>query len=563
MSLFLIFSLSPVSWSQTNPTMSSQQRTYQLEEDAQALTSRIEKKKESPDIEKEKTEEPVAPDSSERVLIKDIVVTGGTYISGKEIDKITAPSKNKNLTIRDMQVVADKITDVYRQKGYITSRAYLPPQKIENNILNIIVVEGKAGSIDIKGNKYFSTKYLLSKITLKKGDPFNYNNLRKDMVKINQSPDCFSRAVLVPGKDPGETDISLEVKDHMPIHAGLSWDNYGSRYIDGQRYSTKLIDNNFLGFGDVLSFEYQLAQSSRYFLKDMRYFIPLKHGWGIGMFASLSRVKLGQEFEDLDVRGKSNIYGVFANKSLIDTENLDLGLSLGFDYKNITNYQTGAVASQDRLRIAKFGLDFDLTDNFGRTIINNEVDMGIPNIMGGLHKASATTSSSRSGAGGNFTKNTTNIVRLQKMPLSSNILWKSQIQQTSNVLTAAEQFQIGGIVNVRGYPPAEVVGDSGYSTTVEWNFPIYGLSKNAGVPLSKAKLYDALRAAIFYDWANAHLKRPLSNEGKNRTLRSAGFGFRFNLPEDFSAKVDFAWPLDNAPSDGDRLHIWVQISKNF
>ena len=54
-----------------------------------------------------------------------------------------------------MQKVADLITDIYRRKGYVTSRAYLPPQRVEQGILEIRIVEGITGDIDIIGTKQY------------------------------------------------------------------------------------------------------------------------------------------------------------------------------------------------------------------------------------------------------------------------------------------------------------------------------------------------------------------------------------------------------------------------
>ncbi len=101
------------------------------------------------------------------------------------------------------------------------------------------------------------------------------------------------------------------------------------------------------------------------------------------------------------------------------------------------------------------------------------------------------------------------------------------------------------------------------SMTWEWTIQPYFFPKDIKVPFSKAKFYNAFRIAMFYDWANARLKRPTATEEKNKTLSSAGCGVRFNLPEDFSVRVDFAWPLDNTPSDGDHMHTWASVTKNF
>lgn len=529
-SALFIFTFSLTSYSAPAPTGEQVIRTQELEQKEKALREKVETKRPEAGVEKQApaTHEPVST-SKEKTLIKNITLIGVTLLPDKEISKIVMPYKNKELTMGDMETVANLITDAYRQKGYITSRAYLPPQKIQNATFEIRVLEGTMGGVEVKGNRFFRASLLKRKITLKKGEAFNYDTLRSDMVKINELPDRSSKAVLAPGKDPGTTDLVLEVKDSLPIHIGFDWDNFGSRYIDSQRYSVSFVDNNLTGFDDKLTFQYQMAQASRYYLKNIRYTLPLDNAWDIGGYAMLNRVKLGREFEDQDVRGKSQVYGIFIDNYLINTERTDFSLTYGFDYKDSINHQNGAMTSHDRLRIAKFGLDLDVTDNTGRTILTNEAAWGIPNIMGGSKIKDSETSN---GAGGKFFKDTMNLLRLQKMPFSSAILWKSQIQLSPYVLPSSEQFQIGGITNVRGYPPAESVGDRGYSTTFEWSFPPYLFPKNVKVPFSKANFYDAFRVVTFYDWASSRLKKPTAPTDKTKTLSSLGCGVRLNLPED-------------------------------
>ncbi len=526
------------------------------------LRERLEQKKQAPEIEdKEKPQQAPASTSQQKVLIKKIDVLGVTLLREDKINKITSQYENQDLSMADMQKVADLITDAYRKKGYITSRAYLPPQKIEQNTVEIRVMEGAMGNVEIKGNRYFKTKLLRKKITLAKGEPFNYDILKSNLSKLNEHPDRKTRAVLMPGKEPGTTDIVLEVKDKLPIHFGLDWDNYGSRYISKNRYRGTITHNNLLGFDDILTLQYQKSERNAYWLSSARYLLPLTDDFSIGAYGARSRVTLGKEFEEMDARAKSRLYGIYTIHSIIQKEDFSLNFNLGFDYKDVFNFFLGDETSRDRLRIGKAGVDIDATDKFGRTIITQEIGYGIPGIMGGLETRDP--HASREGAGGKFVKNTLNLLRLQKLPFDSILYWKNQLQFSPYILPSTEQFQIGGVANVRGYPPAEVVGDQGYAMTWELSLPVYFIPKSIKVPLSEAKLYDSVRVALFYDWANTRLRRPQPGEEKNKTLRGAGVGVRVYLPEDFSTRVDFAWPLDNTPSDGNHLHTWFEISKAF
>jgi hemolysin activation/secretion protein len=333
--------------------------------------------------------------------------------------------------------------------------------------------------------------------------------------------------------------------------------------VDKDRVRTTLTHNNLLGLDDVLALQYQTAEGENYTLATLRYVLPLVPGLKLGFFAADSKIDLRQEFEEENgnARGKSRLFSVYATQALIDKENMNLNLNVGFDYKDTYNFQGGLETSRDRLRVAKASCDLDITDQWGRTILNNELSYGIDGIMGGLNKKD--NQASRAGAGGKFVKDTLGLLRLHKMPFGTTLLWKNQIQWSSYALPAAEQFQTGGIINVRAYPSAEVVGDKGYSMTWELSIPPYFVPKGFKVPFSQAKLYDVLRIVTFYDWANTRLRRPLPTEEKSKTLRGIGCGVRLFLPENFSIRVECAWPFDNTPSDNDHMHMWTEVSKSF
>jgi hemolysin activation/secretion protein len=480
----------------------------------------------------------------------------------EEIEGVIKGYENQELAVSTMQQLADRITEVYRKKGFVTSRAYLPPQKIENKLLEIRVIEGITGDITVKGNRYFKSELISRKIALKKGQAFNYENLRRGLSRINQLPDRNAKAVLLPGKEPGTTDIILEVSDRLPLHVGFDWDNYGSRYIDSQRFRLTVTDNNLLGFDDVLTFQAQTAQASAYDLFALRYVFPITQDLKVGFFAARSKIELQKEYKGSDTRGKYKYFSLYFTQSIIDRENVSLAADFGFDYKDLFNFASGLETSRDRLRNLRLGFDFNATDNYGRTLFTEEFTYGLARIMGGLDPRDP--DSSVSGAGGKFLKNNLNLVRLQKMPFNSLLLWKNQAQLSPYILTAAEQFQIGGIANVRGYPPAEVVGDTGASMTWEWSFPVYFIPKKTKVPFSQSTFYDAFRVVGFYDWAWSYLHRPSAGVKKSTTLRAAGAGIRFNLKEDLSLRYDIAWPLDGRiPSDGKRAHQWMEFSKSF
>ncbi len=563
---FFLF-LTPVVFAQTVPTAqqaSGQESLRQMQERDKKLRGKIEhpRKEEAAPAEAPAVQPEENAGPSQKALINKIIVSGNAILSRIEIAKIVGPFEGKEMDVRDMQKVADLITDAYRKKGFITTRAILLPQKVVNNTLELKVVLGLMGDLEVRGNRYFKKSLFTKRVGLKKGDLFNYNALRDDLRIINQYPDRNVKTVITPGKEPGQTDVVFDVKDRQPMRIDLAYDNFGSRYIGKNRYTATGTDYNFLGFDDALTFQYQTAEMRAYRLTSLRYQVPLSKYTDIGIYGAHNQTSLKEEFKDLNARGKSKLYGAFVNQLLVNKEDLKVTASGGFDYKDVYNFQLGVESSRDRERVAKGGFNIDYADPWnGRNIFNNETDFGIPNIMGGLRDVDPR--SSRVGAGGEFVKDLVDYLRLQRLPFDSSLLIKTEAQFASTILPATEQYQLGGIANVRGFAPGEAVGDSGQSVTSELSFPLYGVPKSVSVPFSRARLYDALRLAAFYDWGHVTLRNPQAGELKQRSIDSLGWGVRFNLPENFSFRIDFAWPVKGRPSDQHNEHTWIQITKEF
>jgi hemolysin activation/secretion protein len=543
---------------------SGQESLRQLQENDQKFREKLEHKRINAEQDSNTTTETAEQiPEGEKALITTIHVTNNTILSNEEINKITYPFEGQTMSLRDMQKVADLITDKYRSKGFITSRAVLPPQQVVNNTLEIQIVEGVMGSLEVRGNRYFKKGLFLKRVSLKQGKIFNYNKLRNDLNTINQYPDRNVKTVITPGKESGQTDVVLEVKDRLPIHMGMMYDNYGSRYIGKSRFTGTLTHNNLLGFDDILTLQYQGTNAAHYQLVFLRYLVPITKFTEMGVYTANNKIELGKEFAALEARGKSKVYGVFVNQTLLNEQTLKIVANAGFDYKDVFNFIFENIeTSRDRLRIAKLGFNVDYADAWGgRNIFNNEIDFGIPDIMSGLHKVDSR--SSRAGAGGQFTKDIVDFLRLQRLPLETAFLFKSQAQFSSTVLPATEQYQLGGIANLRGFASGEAVGDSGQTITTELSVPLYLIPHSTPVPFSKAKLYDSLRTVFFYDWGHVSLRNPLPGETQDHSLSDIGVGLRLNLPENLSVRLDFAWPVSGKPSDDHNEHTWLQVKKDF
>jgi hemolysin activation/secretion protein len=525
---------------------------------SKSLRSQIESKA---SVQKEAAKEDIAmPDAGPKVLITKITVEGADALSASDVQKIISKYEGTELSLKQAKKIADQISGLYRQKGLLTSRAYLPPQSLKEGTLLIKVVEGKVGSVEVRGNRYFKTSLLKDRLDMPVGGYFDYSALQRSLVYINEHPDRSAKASIVPGKTVGTTDVIVDVKDRLPVHVGFEYDNFGSRYIDKSRYATTLEHNNITGHDDKLFYKFQTSEGQFMRMQQGRYSLPLSSTSNIGGYFVDSKLKLGREYEASESRGKARIYGMFYDKALVQKTDLEVRYNLGYDHKSIVNFINGSKTSRDELRVLKNGVDFDISDNYGRNILSLEYDAGFPGIMGGM--AAKDAMASRDGSGAKFQKGLLTFYRLHPTPFETSLLWKNTAQLSNHSLTSSEQFQIGGPSSVRGYTPAEASGDKGYYTSMELSLPLYGLSRNVNVPFRQEKLRDAFKLVTFWDYASVNVKNADVGAKDTTTLKGYGFGGRFNV-KNLSARVEVGYPIGKTPADGRHAHPWVEFTYKF
>ena len=121
---------------QTGGGLQKQEQQIQTERRLEKQIKEKKKKPEEPVVEEKPSE---AIPEGQKNLITKIDVQGVTLIPKEAVDKIVKNYEGKELGVKEMQKVCDLITDEYRTRGRVTSRAYLPPlEKIADTLRNNI-----------------------------------------------------------------------------------------------------------------------------------------------------------------------------------------------------------------------------------------------------------------------------------------------------------------------------------------------------------------------------------------------------------------------------------------
>ncbi len=465
-------------------------------------------------------------------LLQKINFEGNTKIPSEELEKLGLEVLGEDVFFDELLEVCQKVTNYYRAKGYLTSYATVPPQRIVDGVATIRIVESKVGEMNIDGEKWTREWYLrhiiMGKAGLREGDVFNAKNLQRAMKEINKE-DYVQVQTEVERQAEGDenTTITLNVRDRFPVNLNFSYDDYGRSYTGSQRVSFLVGMDNLTGLGDKIYGGTILSSGATGWMAG--YSLPVSsYGTRLSFDFSDSHVRLGGPYKNLNVKGNAQSYFFKLTQPIIQTAKSDLIFYTGYDY---VNANTSANIAGNPLRLSNYNLNvwrsglYGMTDdNYGRWLGNLGVDFG----MGGDgHGAIQDTT---------FFKVTAGATRVQRLFGRSMGIVRVNGQYSPNKLFAAEQMQMGGPYTLRGYQPAELIGDYGVTGTVEYRFPVPFLDRIL------PRVDERLKLAVFYDWGWLGENGGIYNYPQ-QFLHSVGFGTYVNFTDWLTAQIGVGFPL--------------------
>lgn len=488
-----------------------------------------------------------------------IELEGNTLLTQKEADPLLEPLLNRSVTLHELRTAAQSITRWYRSRGYVTSRALVPAQSVDNGVVKMRIIEGKVGDIRIEGNKHFSTELIRGYVQLQPGEILQMHRLEEALGSLNAHPDRKVKLVLAPSSQPETTDLILQVTDNLPFHGSYTIDTLGTKNTGLIRQSVTVSHGNLTGADDQILVRGIATESGGLYGGAMSYVRPITaSGTSFTFDVSGVRSEIGEDLKGTLARGDAVTISPGLVIPVIRRTHWEAEIVPGFDFKRIRTREDEVSTSKDDLRVARLSAAILGEDAFGgRNLLAEEMRLGIPNVMGGSHPEDV--AASRAGAGGSFFRWLGTGVRTQRGPWGTSLLMRATGQLASDRLVPAEQLRLGGFETVRGYPEGEYLADYGYHTTLELRAPLLEKlmagQENAGS--FSHRLARSLQLVGFWDFGEGFLKGARLGEDKDTRLSGVGAGFRLRPTAQSLIQADFGWPVGDrdAEKDNPRLHI--------
>lgn len=485
-----------------------------------------------------------------------IIMIGNTRFTQQQLAPLYQNLIGTEISLADLENLLTTITNYYRNKGYILSRAILPPQSIKNGVVTIQIIEGKITQAIVSGKPGRAAPLIQAYGNQVANDqPLNMVNLERYILLANDIPGSDVKAVLVPSPTvPGASELNL-VSLQKPAQAFLSYDNYGTRYIGPQQITAGGYINSLFTPGDTNTARVTVAQQT----KELNFF-EVTHSQAIGdnglrwlVGGNYARTNPQFLLEPFDVIGTSKM--AFANLSypIVRSRIFNWFVQGSANYLNSDTTILGEPLYNDKIRYVEASTYLNYVDSLrGVSNANFALDQGL-DVLGA---SNADDEVSRLGAPPDFTKITGQASRLQYLGSRFSALLGAEGQYSFNPLLTAEQFSFGGPDYGRGYDPAEIVGDRGVAGKFE-------LRMDTSPTL---KFLEDVQYYAFYDaGAVWNINKQIQYGYASGT--SAGLGARFTINKYFSGNVYVARPLTRpaanevaAGEDGNGVRGFFQLN---
>ena len=466
--------------------------------------------------------------------LKKVEWNPSAILTQEELQAVTDAYIGRQITAKDLLEMTDKITALYREKGYMTCGAVLN-RRIHDGVAKVRLVEGRTENVSVSGNRSTRENYITGRLGLKPGEIANIAKLNKDLRWFHGTNDIQLRVVIKPGAAEGTTDYEIIALEPQNQTVTLYLDNDGydnsGRWRQGIFYAMRSLS----GYRDALRGSFIRSQGTKAWT--MGYSIPLsQRGMRLDLNYSGNRTKITNgELKNLGVRGKAQSFSLNWRVPFYITAHSRHETGLQYIYQTSkTDWGYGSVSWTD--------------DKINRVIpYVSFTHYGNSSVF--YHKHSFVFAKRRDIDGNSDSANLYRLSSFWQKRYGGGQFWQARLEgqwSSEDNLASSDRFFIGGVTSVRGYEEGFIGGPKGMTANLEYH-----------VPLDKARRFSLFP---FVDWGTISGVTGM----EHRTLLSAGLGLEARYKQLYSTlSVGFPIKKDFYETSVDSTRVDFSLSATF
>lgn len=474
-----------------------------------------------------------------------------------ELAGVLAKYVGKEVSLADLNHLANDITEFYRSNNYLVAKAIIPPQEIEQGVVRILLLKGNMGEVRLQNNSALSEKFVarLANTTVNSTEFILKDKLEKLALTMNDIPGVNTSLELSAGKKVGEANLLLKLNNAQRFSGYVSADNQGNKTTGRFRFALGAKANNLIGWGDELKLD--LISSNNANLRNARLdYSSLIDGYAtrLGVTANYLAYELGGNFKDLQSKGNSHSFGVYVWHPTIRTPDFRLNTKVSFNHQALTDKQQAVdVVQKRKLNSLTTSINgawnnikdgtsyFSLSALFGN--LTNQTNERTHYVVDDFQPKSR------------FTVYQYSLSHEQMLPNAFGFTVGVNGQFTDKTLDSSQKMLLGGLSGVRGYQAGIASVDEGHMAQIELKHYLPLFSKSV------------LTSSVFYDYGigkyyknSRFLAAGVENKVK---VQSLGVSFSLSAAGNYAVNVSAAKPLGNKIKNADKHQFGFSVIKTF
>ena len=479
------------------------------------------------------------PPADPPVNLKAIRFTGNTVFSAEELQPLVAERIGQSNTLADLEALAMRITEKYRNTGYMLAQAIVPVQDVTSGEVEISVIEGVLGKVRLEIDPAAPIRpAVIERIAsrLKPGQPLHSRTLERVMLLLSDLPGIAPQAALEQGEVSGTTDVIIVIGPERRWEFSVDADNHGSRSTGEVRFGVLGRINSPLRLGDNLDARIQLGSGGGLTYGRLGYELPLGgDGTRIGVAYSRLEYELGKDFADLDGSGQADVVELSLTHPLIRSRARNL-VRQAWLAGEVAGRSPGSIQRNDgkRIRSLNVGLAYEERDRFlGGGYTSASVTAFLGELRLSIRESQRELTTRRVIPKGHFEHWNYTVSRLNALSGRMNLFFGITGQFTDKNLDSAEKIALGGPRAVRAYAPSEATVDEGHVANLELRYSL----------LPEVSLQG------FYDWGWGRFnRRPLGRRCQATIFRCADTAWAPTGAARTASRCAPAWPGGRPPA---------------
>lgn len=405
------------------------------------------------------------------------------------------------LAASDLEAILALLTKSFIDRGFITTRAYLPAQDLRSGKLEITVVEGRIERYEIEGGRKGAI-WPRGAFPGNPGDALNLRDLEQGIDQINALASNNARLDLRPGSQPGQTVVAVQNASTFPAHIYGSYDNLGTAATGRNAASATVTLDSLLGLNELFALTRRQSvfpMSGGHKSDSTGVHAQLPYGYSTftldysqSNYTNTLSLPSGMT---LKATGKTDTWSIGAERVMFRNQSSRVAMSARLTTQDSKNWLGGEFlqVSSRRLTFLDVGVNA-FTQAYGG-IFNGRLAMvqGL-SLLGALHDPSDLPSDLPHAQ---FNKFTLDLGYNRRFDVAgTGLTFSTQFsgQAANDTLYGTQQILIGGPSSVRGFQNYTLAGDNGYYVRNELGLPWQVSNDTVGTL--------AGRVYAGFDWGN-------------------------------------------------------------